>query len=125
MSQQRQRRRALGLPVAIALSASLLACGGLRARADDDSPQSQEAVRLQNTPVDVDLDRAPLRMALKLIEQKTHISIVFKDSAHQFGTVTLSVKSRPISDVLRLIAASAGADIWLEDGIYWVGPRGS
>ncbi|MDE2126699.1 MAG: hypothetical protein KGJ62_08925 [Armatimonadetes bacterium] len=85
----------------------------------------QSGNALFNTPVDVELSNAPLNVATKLIMQKTGISIVFIHSDTPYGNVTLSVKNQPARDVLKLMAKSAGADMWEANGVFFIGPKGS
>ncbi|MCS6776463.1 MAG: type II and III secretion system protein [Chloroherpetonaceae bacterium] len=73
----------------------------------------------------LELTDAPLVTAIKLIKQKTGINLVFINQGQQYGTVTLSVRQKPVEEVLRLMAQSAGADLWEENGIFFIGPQGS
>jgi type II secretory pathway component GspD/PulD (secretin) len=125
MGLQRHKRRATGLVVAGALSATLLVGSRLYAKADGGQTQGRNANVLANTTIDLDLAESPLKAAIRLVEQKTGISVVVQGGTALTGTVTLSVKDKPINEVLRLMANAAGADFWEADGIYFFGPKGS
>ncbi len=125
MGLQRHKRRATGLVVAGALSATLLVGSRLYAKADDGQAPSRNANVLANTTIDLDLTEAPLKAAIRLVEQKTGIDVVVQSGSNVSGTVTLSVKDKPINEVLKLMANSAGADFWELNGVYYFGPKGS
>jgi type II secretory pathway component GspD/PulD (secretin) len=80
---------------------------------------------LANTTIDLDLAESPLKAAIRLVEQKTGISVVVQGGSSLSGTVTLTVKNKPINEVLKLMANAAGADFWEADGVYFFGPKGS
>ena len=80
---------------------------------------------LANTTIDLDLAESPLKAAIRLVEQKTGINVVVQGGNTLTGTVTLSVKDKPITEVLKLMANAAGADFWEQDGVYFFGPKGS
>ncbi len=125
MGLQRQKEYAAGLMVAGALSVTLLAGGSLSARADDGLAQGRGASLLANTTIDLDLAESPLKAAIRLVEQKTGINVVVRGGGGEFGNVTLSVKDKPINTVLKLMAESANADFWEQDGVFYFGPKGS
>lgn len=134
MGLQRQTGRASGIWIAAGLSATLLTGGALRVWASvslcyvgkDEAKQGQAAQgRASNLVDSINLIDAPLSIAIRLIEQKSGINIVFTPQEHGYSNVTLSVKDKPVSEVLRLIAQSSGADLWEEEGIYFIGPKGS
>lgn len=125
MGLQRHKRRATGLVVAGALSATLLVGSRLYAKADDGQPQGRNANVLANTTIDLDLAESPLKAAIRLVEQKTGINVVVQGGSNVTGNVTLSVKDKPIHEVLKLMADSAGADFWELNGVYYFGPKGS
>jgi len=124
MGLQRHKRRATGLVVAGALSATLLVGSRVYAKADD-GQQGRNANVLANTTIDLDLAESPLKAAIRLVEQKTGINVVVQGGSSLNGTVTLSVKNQPISTVLKNMAESAGADFWELDGVYYFGPKGT
>ncbi len=126
MGLQRQRKRAAFTLTAAALGSVLLVGGGLGARADDDSlARDQETIKPLNLMVDrVDLANAPLTVAVKLIEQKTGLNIVFLGSMKDYNPVTVSLSKVPVSTALSLIAKAAGGELWEQDGIYFIGPKG-
>ncbi len=111
--------------VAGALGATLLAGSALNARADDGQTPNRGSNVLANTTIDLDLAESPLRAAIRLVEQKTGINVLVRGGSADFGNVTLSVKDKSISTVLKLMAESAGADFWEQDGVYFFGPKGS
>ena len=118
----RQNRRVAGLVAAF--GAGALALSGSVARAGDNGSSPDAAA--QNAIVEsVELSDAPLGLAIKLIRQKTGINIAVKNGNANYEKVTLSIRHKPISDVLRLMAESAGADFWDENGVYWFGPKGT
>ncbi len=118
----RQNRRIAGL--AALLGAAALTRGAAIARADDAASRTEATA--QNAVVEsVELSEAPLGLAINLIRQKTGINIAIKNGNASYGKVTLSIRRKPISEVLRLMAESAGADFWDENGVFWFGPKGS
>lgn len=125
MGLQRHKRRAAGLVVAGALSATLLVGSRLYAKADGGQTQGRNASVLSNTTIDLDLAESPLKAAIRLVEQKTGINVVVQGGNALTGTVTLSVKDKPINEVLKLMANAAGADFWEQDGVYFFGPKGT
>ncbi len=126
MGFHRQKGRATGLLFASVLSAALLNGATLRSFADDDIPAGQKAAQVRNNPLlDVELNDTSLPAAIAIIRQQLKCSFVFHNDKSEYGKVTLSVKGKPVGDVLKLIADSAGADIWQEDGVYHIGPKGS
>ena len=125
MGLQRHKRRATGLVVAGALSATLLVGSRVYAKADDGQTAGRNANVLANTTIDLDLAESPLKAAIRLVEQKTGINVVVQSGSSVSGTVTLSVKDKPVNEVLKLMANSAGADFWELNGVYYFGPKGS
>lgn len=127
MGFQRQKGRAIGLAFAGVLSAALLNGSAPRVWADDDYPAGQKSAQLRNNPLlDVELNDTSLPAAIAMVEkQLKSVNFVFQNDKTVYGKVTLSVHAKPVSDVLKLIADSAGADIWLQDGVYFIGPKGS
>jgi general secretion pathway protein D len=123
MSLQRYKRRVRRLPMTAAAAASLFVSGGLAAHAQrgvaHGSDQGGQELMLKN----VNLVSAPLSVALRIIEQQAHIEYVLKQG--QYDRVNVSISQKPVSEALHMIAEAAGADIWLSDGVYIVGPRGS
>lgn len=124
---QRQKGTAAGLLFAGILSASLLNGSALRAMADDDAPTGQKTTASRNNlTLDVELSETTLPAAIEMIQkQLKSVSFVFQNDKSAYEKVTLSVHGRPINDVLQLIAQSAKADIWQEDGIYHIAPKGT
>jgi general secretion pathway protein D len=127
MSLQRQKKRASGLWAAAALSTAMLAGAGVHARASDDAfPRDQEVTRATNLMVDrLELAEAPLTVAVKLLQQKTGLDIVFVGNVKNLNPVTVSLRKKPVEEALDLIALSAGADVWRENGVFYIGPKGS
>lgn len=127
MGFQRQKGRATGLFFAGLLSATLLNGSALRSWADDDTPVGQKIATTSNDPrLDVELSETSLPAAIAMIQkQLKSVSFVFHNDQSSYNKVTLSVHAKPVSEVLKYIAASAGADIWFEDGIYHIAPKGS
>lgn len=127
MGLQRQNGRAAGLLFAGVLSAALLSGSALRSWADDDYTSGQKSATVRNPTLDVDFAETPLPAALELIKKQIgSISFVFQGGTQNgYGTVTISVHNKPVNSILELVAKSAGADIWQEDGIYYIGPKGS
>jgi general secretion pathway protein D len=125
MVLQRQLRRTIPIAAAAALGTTLLAGGASRAWAEDiENRRSTSA--LQNVIVEgIELVDAPLPVAINLIKQKTGIEIVFTGKGANFSPVSLSLRRRPITEVLQLMAKSAKADLWEENGVFFIGPEGS
>ncbi len=126
---QRQNSIGSGLLLAGVLSAALLNGSTLRTLADDDVPTAQKGTSTRSVQtLDVELSETPLIQAIAMIQKQLgSISIVFKggDPAFNSSRVTLSLKGKPLTEVLKYVATAAGADIWNEDGIYFIGPKGS
>ena len=119
----RQNKRIAGL-AAVFGALALTRSGGSIARADDAASKTEAGA--QNAMVEsVELSEAPLGLAINLIRQKTGINVAIKNGNVTYGKVTLSIRRKPISDVLKLMAESAGADFWDENGVFWFGPKGT
>jgi hypothetical protein len=126
MRFQWQKGTATGIIFAGVLSSALLGGCTLRAFADDDTPAQKSSGDRSVQTLDVELSDTSLQAALSLIEkQLKSVSFVFQNDHTKYETVTLSVHQRPVGEVLNLIAVSAKADIWLEDGIYHIAPKGT
>jgi type II secretory pathway component GspD/PulD (secretin) len=125
MGLQRHLGRATGILMAGALGTSLLALSGPRARAGDDAAPGQKSGAAKNATVDVDIVGVRLQDALRMIESKTGINYVLINPALQYNNITLSLSGKPIDVVLRQLTIAAGADLWYETGIYYIGPKGS
>jgi type II secretory pathway component GspD/PulD (secretin) len=133
MGLQRQNRRATGIVAAAALGATLLA-GGAPARAQQgDSARSlasqqdsTTAGTLNNTPLTLNLVDADFKSAIQVIQHKTGIQLVIRQNpGHPYERVTVSLNGQPVGEALRLVADAGGADLWMQDGVYFVGPKGS
>lgn len=128
MGLQRQKGRAAHLPLAAALGATLLAAGGTTVRAQgteapDRAGRNGESA-LRNTRVTLELVDAQLPNAVNVIRQRSGIDIVFKANADKpYNRVTVSLHDKPVDEALKLVADSAGAAMWLENGIYFIGPK--
>ncbi len=117
-----------------AVFAAAMMCGGvLRAQADGEltgssgsefSAPATSAVPVIRTMTLVD---APLASAVDIIQQKTGIQVVIKPQVdgQPYGKVNVSLRNQSVSTVLKAIAESANADMWQQDGIYYIGPHGS
>jgi type II secretory pathway component HofQ len=103
----------------------MVIAGSQSARAYQDTSLSLDASGALSTPIDVELDKAQLSVALKLIQKRTGLNILVENPTYNYGKVSLSLRARPVGEVLKLIAESAGADLWQKDGIYFIGPKGS
>jgi general secretion pathway protein D len=133
MGLQRQKRHATGIATAAALSATLLACG-THAWAQGDSPAQSLAAQqnratagtLNNTPLTLSLVDADFKSALQVIQHKTGIQLVIRaNTGRAYDRVTVSLNGQPVGEALRLVSEAGGADIWMQDGVYFVGPKGS
>ena len=105
-----------------AAAASLLVSGGLAARAQQGvarTDQGGQELMLK----DVNLVSTPLNIALRLVQQQAHIEYILKPG--QYDRVNVSISQKPVSEALHMIAEAAGADIWQENGMFFVGPKGS
>ena len=69
----------------------------------------------RGAPIDLDLDRAQLRSALRLVADTAHVSLVVPDDVS--GTVTLHLKSVPWDAAACAIADLARIELELRDGI--------
>ena len=120
-----KRRGRIGLPncASLFLKTSLLV-GGLSVMTT--SSFAQEATATRNIIVkSVELTDAPFSAALKMLRSKTGVDVVVIGDIRKFGNVSVSAVNQPIEDVLRLMATSAEADFWSENGVYFFGPKGS
>jgi len=126
MGFQWQKGTAASILFAGVLGTALLGGSTSGVWADDDTPGQKSSAARNNPTLDVELSDTSLPAAIAMIQrQLKSVSFVFQNDHAKYDTVTLSVHGRPINEVLNLIASSAGADIWLEDGIYHIGPKGS
>lgn len=120
MVLQQRKWRTVGLSTVAALSATMLAGVPTHALADDLLKGASSNVTVGK----VEITGAPLPVAIKLITQKTGINVVFiNHPGTNFGTVDLSVNQKPIRDVLDLVARSAGAAFWEENGVFYIGSK--
>jgi len=120
MVLQQRTKRTVGITTVAALSATILAGMGTRTLADD----IQKGGKNGNTLIGkVTISAAPLPVAIRMITQQTGIDIVFINRGQQFNTVDLNVTNKPIREVLRSIALSAGAAFWEENGVYYIGGK--
>ena len=122
MGLQQRRGRVLS-PTQVTLGATLL-LGGLNATI---TPAfGQEAAEPRKIRVSsVELADAPFAAAIKMIRNKTGIDVAIIGDVRKYGHVTLSIVNQPIDDVLRLMATSAEADFWIDNGVFFFGPKGS
>ncbi len=127
MGFQRQKGHATSLLFAGILSAALLNGAALKALADDDSPAGHKvAAPVSDPKLDVELSDTSLPAAIGMIQKQLKaISFVFHNDQTSYNRVTLSVHAKPVSEVLKYIAASAGADIWQDAGVYHIAPKGT
>ncbi len=126
MAFQWLKGTAAGVLFAGVVSTALLGAGTSGAWAQDDAPVQKSGAAKSIQTLDVELSGTSLPAAIAMIQKQLKtVSFVFQDDHTKYGTVTLSVHGRSIDDVLNLIASSAGADIWLEDGIYHIAPKGT
>ena len=123
MALLRQKKRISGL-IAAALSTAALTGVSNYVRADE-TTGGQETTGQNAIVESVELSDAPLSLAINLIRQRTGINVAIKHSNTPYDKVTISIRHRPIGEVMRLMAESAGADFWEENGVYWFGPKGS
>jgi type II secretory pathway component GspD/PulD (secretin) len=120
MVLQQRKGRTVGFTTVAALSATMLAGVTTHALADDLLKSSTTNINVGK----VEITGAPLPVAIKLITQKTGINVVFVNRPGQnFGTVDLSVNQKPVREVLNLVAQSAGAAFWEENGVYYIGSK--
>ena len=69
----------------------------------------------RGAPIDLDLDRAQLHGALRLVADAAHVSLVIADDVA--GTVTLHLKAVPWDAAACTIAELARIELELRDGI--------
>ncbi|HVK04281.1 MAG TPA: hypothetical protein VM490_12450 [Armatimonadaceae bacterium] len=112
------------LIASLALAAPLCAAGLVAApgTAQAQEPASASAAKL----VTIDVRDARFEDAVRLLASQTGVSnVVFVNpESKPFQAVTLTMSEQPFDKVLRAVAASAGATVSLEDGIYYLRPRG-
>ena len=77
--------------------------------------------------VTLDVREAHLEDAVQLLTKQTGVdNVVFVNVAGKaFGVVTVKMTDQPFEKVLRAMAASAEAVVSLEDGVYYLRPRGT
>ncbi len=123
MSLQRYKGRNRRISMTAALGASLLV-SGLVAQAQQSTTRGEETGASEILLKNINLTAAPLNTALSLVRQQAHIDMVIKPGNYERVYISTS-NPKPVSEVLKLITDSAGADLWQENGIYFVGPKGS
>ncbi len=124
----RQKGRTPRAAAIAALSVSLLGGGGICVHADDltNGERAQLPAAAPYGFIEkVDLTDSSLPAAIQLIKLKTGINVVFINPRYPYKSVTISVTRQPVDAVLRLMAKSAEADLWDENGIFFIGPPGS
>ncbi len=77
--------------------------------------------------VTLDVREARLEDAVQMLTNQTGVdNVVFVNvPGKAFGVVTVKMTDKPFEKVLRAMAASAEASVSLEDGVYYVRPRGT
>lgn len=93
---------------------ALVLVAGLVATAHADNLCAPSAVH-RGTPIDLDLDRAQLHGALRLVADAAHVSLVIADDVA--GTVTLHLKAVPWEAAACAIASVARIDLDFADHI--------
>jgi general secretion pathway protein D len=129
MGLQRRKRRAIRITAVAAVGATLLA-GGMYARADDGGSSAQQSRTnvgtLGNTPLTLNLVDADFKAAILVIQHKTGIQLVIRPNVGRpYDHVTLTLNGKTVDEALRLVADAGGADLWVQEGVYFVGPKGS
>ena len=128
MGLQRHKRRATNITTVAALSATLLA-GGMCAQAQSVTHQQSGGSDVSGsgtTVVSLDFANAEFNSAVQMIQRKTGIQLVLMpNQGRPYDKVTLSLHAQPIGDVLHMVATAGGADLWEQDGVYFLGPKGS
>ncbi len=113
----RRGKNAANKPVyAAALCLAALTLAPITARAE--TPTSA---------VTLDVREARLEDAVQLLTRQTGVdNVVFVNvKGKEFGVVTVKMTEQPFEKVLRAMAASAEATVSLEEGVYYLRPRGS
>jgi Type II secretory pathway, component PulD len=125
-----QDRRALTMTLAAATplcAAAALASVVTAAVATPVRAQEPAAAEAAITKlVTIDVRDARFEDAVRLLATQTGVSnVVFVNPDNKpFNMVTLTMSEMPFDKVLRAVAASAGATVRYEDGIYYLQPRG-
>jgi general secretion pathway protein D len=126
MGLQRQKRRAIGISAAV-LSATLLTGGARAWAAGGQDVGAQTEATTGNAPHNITLEMqdAPLSTAISVLQRKTGVQVVFRGGGQSFGKVTVSLRDKSVDEALKYICYSANADLWQQDGVYFVGVKGS
>ncbi len=122
MSLQRLSRRKRRLATTAVAGASLLMVGSAVTRAQN-ATSADDTGALEAQLKNVDLVDTPLPIALRLVGQQTHVDYVLMPG--DYRRVQVSISRKPVSEALKIIAQSAGAELWQEHGTYFIGPIGS
>ena len=123
MSLQRLRAPKRHLSVTAVAGASLLMAGGLAAHAQSGVAPAEDSTAQEAQLKNVDLVDTPLPTALRLVAQQTHVEYVLLPG--DYRRIQVSISRKPVSEALKIIAQSAGAEIWQESGTFFIGPVGS
>jgi general secretion pathway protein D len=91
------------------------------------APVTAQAQAPVSAAVTLDVREARLEDAVQLLTKQTGVdNVVFVNvPGKAFGVVTVKMTDQPFEKVLRAMAASAEASVSLEDGVYYVRPRGA
>lgn len=123
MSLQRSGGRKRRLATTAVAGASLLMAGSLAAHAQQGTAPAEDSSALEAQLKNVDLVDSPLPLALRLVAQQTHVEYVLLPG--NYRRIQVSISRKPVSEALKIIAQSAGAELWQESGIFFIGPAGS
>lgn len=120
-NSRRSRRRTLA--AACALSVPIIAGFADAARAQEAPGNTMPSGPL----VTLDVRDARLPDVIQMLTLKTGLNIVIRPgiSDKGYSPVTLKISDRPLDQVLRAVASSAGAVVTNEDGIYFLRPAGA
>ncbi len=55
--------------------------------------------------------------------QQTHVEYVLLPG--NYRRIQVSISRKPVSEALKIIAQSAGAELWQDAGVFFIGPVGS
>jgi len=89
--------------------------------------RAQTSAAMPSNLVTLDVREARLENAVQLLTSQTGINnVVFVNvPGKTFGVVTVKMEDQPFEKALRAMATSAMAKVTLEDGIYYLSPRGA
>lgn len=118
-------RGAKGVLMTIGLT---LCLSGLREplAAQETTASQKEEQTAQTTIPHVSFSDAELRTVVLALQQSFGLDVVLEPAKdHPYGLVNVNLSNKTIDFVIRRVARSAGAEVTIEDGVYYIHPKGA